>query len=131
MLNVVHGDIPDETPDAFGGGSASEIAASIRRRIERGDLDAGAVLPPVRALAERLGVNRNTVVAAYRQLAQAGLVASRGRGGTVVAGVAPVPQEGFAQGSVLRDIGTGNPDPDLIPDPSRAGRCGRPARALR
>ncbi|WP_312676240.1 aminotransferase class I/II-fold pyridoxal phosphate-dependent enzyme [Microbacterium sp.] len=120
MLNVVHGDIPDETPDAFGGGSASEIAASIRRRIERGDLDAGAVLPPVRALAERLGVNRNTVVAAYRQLAQAGLVASRGRGGTVVAGVAPAPQEGFAQGSVLRDIGTGNPDPDLIPDPSRA-----------
>ena len=124
MLNVVHGDIPDEISDeisdAFGGGSASEIAASIRRRIERGDLDAGAVLPPVRALAERLGVNRNTVVAAYRQLAQAGLVASRGRGGTVVAGVAPAPQEGFAQGSVLRDIGTGNPDPDLIPDPSRA-----------
>ena len=32
----------------------------------------------------------------------------------------PVAQEGFAGGSVLRDVGTGNPDPDLIPDPSAA-----------
>ncbi len=31
----------------------------------------------------------------------------------------PVPQEGFAADNVLRDVATGNPDPDLIPDPSR------------
>ena len=77
-------------------------------------------LPPVRSLADRLGVNRNTVVAAYRQLAGAGVIVSRGRGGTRVADRAAVAQEGYASDSVLRDIGTGNPDPDLIPDPSAA-----------
>jgi DNA-binding transcriptional MocR family regulator len=102
------------------GGSAVEIADSVRELVERGLLSPGDALPPVRSLADRLGVNRNTVVAAYRLLAQAGLVASRGRGGTLVAGLAPVAQEGFAPDSVLRDIGTGNPDPDFIPDPSAA-----------
>ncbi|MFP3416436.1 hypothetical protein SB773_33925, partial [Bacillus sp. SIMBA_074] len=66
------------------------------------------------------GVNRNTAVAAYRQLAQAGLVVSRGRAGTVVAGHETVAQEGYAPDTVLRDIGTGNPDPRLIPDPAPA-----------
>lgn len=110
------------------GRSASEIADSLRSLIERGDLRPGETLPPVRALADGLGVNRNTVVAAYRQLAQAGVVVSRGRGGTRVADLAPVAQEGFAAGSVLRDVGTGNPDPDLIPDPSAAlaAMAGRP-----
>lgn len=110
------------------GGTAVEIADSVREHVERGRLSPGDTLPPVRALADRLGVNRNTVVAAYRQLAQAGVVVSRGRGGTLVAGVAPVAQEGFARDSVLRDIGTGNPDPELIPDPSAAlaRMAGRP-----
>jgi DNA-binding transcriptional MocR family regulator len=110
------------------GGSASEIAESLRAIIERGLLQPGDALPPVRTLAETLGVNRNTAVAAYRQLAQAGVVATRGRSGTRVADPAPVAQEGFAVDSVLRDIGTGNPDPDRIPDPSRAlaGMAGRP-----
>lgn len=110
------------------GRSASEIAESLRAIIERGRLRPGDALPSVRALAESLGVNRNTAVAAYRQLTQAGVVVTRGRGGTRVADLIPVPQEGFAVDSVLRDIGTGNPDPDLIPDPSRAlaGMAGRP-----
>lgn len=113
---------------AIAGGSATEIAESVRELVERDALTTGDALPPVRALAEQLGVNRNTVVAAYRQLAQAGIVVSRGRGGTLVAGLAPVAQEGFARDSVLRDIGTGNPDPELIPDPSAAltGMAGRP-----
>jgi DNA-binding transcriptional MocR family regulator len=110
------------------GRSASEIADSLRALIERGDLRPGQAIPPVRALAEGLGVNRNTVVAAYRQLTQAGVIVTRGRGGTRVADPAPVAQEGFAAGSVLRDVGTGNPDPDLIPDPSSAlaSVAGRP-----
>ncbi|MFT3799033.1 MAG: aminotransferase class I/II-fold pyridoxal phosphate-dependent enzyme [Microbacterium sp.] len=110
------------------GATASEIADSVRELIERAALTAGEPLPPVRALAERLGVNRNTVVAAYRHLAQAGLVVTRGRGGTLVAGTAPVAQEGYASGSILRDVGTGNPDPDLIPalDAALAGLAGRP-----
>jgi DNA-binding transcriptional MocR family regulator len=110
------------------GRSASEIADSLRALIERGDLRPGQAIPPVRALADGLGVNRNTVVAAYRQLTQAGVIVTRGRGGTRVADPAPVAQEGFAAGSVLRDVGTGNPDPDLIPDPSSAlaSVAGRP-----
>ncbi|MFE6255596.1 aminotransferase class I/II-fold pyridoxal phosphate-dependent enzyme [Agromyces sp. NPDC057865] len=102
------------------GRAAADIAASVRALIERGALQPGQALPPVRTLADTLGVNRNTAVAAYRQLTQAGVVVTRGRGGTHVADRSAVPQEGFAADSVLRDVATGNPDPDLIPDPSRA-----------
>lgn len=110
------------------GRSAADIAASVRALIERGTLLPGDPLPPVRNLADDLGVNRNTAVAAYRQLTNAGVVVTRGRGGTRVADRSAVAQEGFAADSVLRDVATGNPDPDLIPDPSRAlaGMAGRP-----
>jgi DNA-binding transcriptional MocR family regulator len=74
----------------------------------------------VRELAATLGVNRNTAVAAYRQLAQAGLVVSRGRAGTIMAGHESVAQEGYTPDTVLRDVGTGNPDPARIPDPTPA-----------
>ncbi|HYI50789.1 MAG TPA: GntR family transcriptional regulator [Microbacterium sp.] len=110
------------------GRSASEIADSLRALIERGALRPGDPLPPVRSLAESLGVNRNTVVAGYRQLTNAGVIVTRGRGGTRVADLSPVAQEGFAGDSVLRDVATGNPDPDLVPDTSRAlaSMAGRP-----
>ncbi|CAH0148904.1 2-aminoadipate transaminase [Microbacterium oxydans] len=106
--------------DEITGTTAAEIADSVRALLERGVLRSGALLPPVRELAATLGVNRNTAVAAYRQLAQAGLVISRGRAGTVVSGMDAVAQEGYASDTVLRDVGTGNPDPALIPDPSTA-----------
>ncbi len=102
------------------GESAAEIADSIRSLIDRGTLSPGSALPPVRTLADVLGVNRNTVVAAYRQLGQAGAVETAGRAGTRVTPRSDVAQEGYAADSVLRDIGTGNPDPALIPDPSAA-----------
>ncbi len=110
------------------GTTAAEIADSVRGLHERGELRTGDALPPVRELAALLGVNRNTAVAAYRMLAQAGVVVARGRAGTVVAGHEAVAQEGYAADTVLRDIGTGNPDTRRIPDPSRAlGRAaGRP-----
>ncbi|MFF7292570.1 aminotransferase class I/II-fold pyridoxal phosphate-dependent enzyme [Microbacterium sp. NPDC008134] len=102
------------------GTTAADIADSVRALRERGKLRPGDSLPPVRELAATLGVNRNTAVAAYRQLAQAGLVVSRGRAGTTIAGVEAVAQEGYAADTVLRDVGTGNPEPRLIPDPSPA-----------
>lgn len=110
------------------GASATDIADSVREQVERGVLPPGTPLPPVRTLADELAVNRNTVVAAYRLLTQAGIVEARGRAGTRVAERTPVAQEGFARGTVLRDLGTGNPDAARIPDPSRAlGRIvGRP-----
>ncbi len=102
------------------GSTATEIAQSVRDLRDRGMLGGGDALPPVRTLAERLGVNRNTVVAAYRQLAQAGIAHTFGRGGTRIVDHSPAPQEGFAADNVLRDVGTGNPDPGMIPDPARA-----------
>ncbi|MCC2594507.1 aminotransferase class I/II-fold pyridoxal phosphate-dependent enzyme [Tessaracoccus sp. OS52] len=117
-----------EIQDAVRGRSAAEIAADLRALIERGELGPGALLPPVRALADRLGINRNTVVSAYRQLAQAGLVVTGGRAGTRVTAVSRVPQDGYAADSVLRDVGAGNPDPAFIPDLTEAlaGLAGRP-----
>ena len=113
---------------AISGATATEIAESVRELLERGALAPGEALPPVRVLAEHLGVNRNTVMSAYRQLAQAGVVEAQGRGGTRIAERSPVPQEGYAAGTVLHDVGTGNPDADLIPDPSAAlaAMAGRP-----
>jgi DNA-binding transcriptional regulator YhcF (GntR family) len=46
---------------------------------------AGRKLPPVRTLAEQLGVATNTVAKAYRALEQEGFVITGGRSGTVVA----------------------------------------------
>lgn len=100
------------------GTTAAEIADSIRSLVEREILLPGELLPPVRELAAERGINRNTAVAAYRQLAQAGIVQSRGRGGTVITGSQRTPQEGRDPNTVLRDIGSGNPDPRLIPNPS-------------
>lgn len=106
--------------DQITGTTAADIADSVRGLRDRGVLRAGSPLPPVRELAATLGVNRNTAVAAYRQLAQAGIVLSRGRAGTAITGLEAVAQEGYASDTVLRDVGTGNPDPRLIPDPSQA-----------
>lgn len=105
--------------DQITGSTAAEIADSVRGLRERGTLRPGDALPPVRELAVRLGINRNTAVAAYRQLAGAGLVISRGRAGTLIAGAESVAQEGLAD-TVLHDIASGNPDPALIPDPTPA-----------
>lgn len=59
---------------------ASEISDSIRR----GKLRPGDRLLSTRALATQLGVNRNTVVAAYDELIAQGWITTRGAGGTVV-----------------------------------------------
>ena len=128
------------SPAQITGTTAAEIAASVRSLVERGDLAPGALLPPVRSLAEQLGINRNTAVAAYRRLARDGAVVAQGRAGTRIADPRPVAQEGYADaGSLahpgtdapagtLRDLGTGNPAPALIPDlaPALTGAVGRP-----
>ncbi|MGW5657817.1 aminotransferase class I/II-fold pyridoxal phosphate-dependent enzyme [Streptomyces humi] len=102
------------------GTSAAEIAGSVRDLIASGELAPRDPLPPVRALAEELGVNRNTVASAYRQLVTAGEAVTRGRGGTVVAGVPQLASEGAWFGGRLTDLASGNPDPRLLPDTLRA-----------
>jgi DNA-binding transcriptional regulator YhcF (GntR family) len=70
------------------GDSAVPPYEQVRLRIAElaatGQLAAGAKLPPVRALAARLGLAVNTVARAYRELEQAGLLETKGRAGTVV-----------------------------------------------
>src|SRR5262245_51175126 len=76
---------------------ADQIVAYLRRAIEAGRLAPGAKLEPIRVLAKELGVNRETVAAAYRELEHLGLTeATVGRGTFVLdrrlatpAGVAP------------------------------------------
>ena len=111
-----------DTRSAHGisGGTAADIAQSVRDLVDRGALAPGDPVPPVRALADDLGVNRNTVVAAYGMLGRTGVVVSQGRAGTRIADHAPVPQEGYAATGALRDLASGNPDPALIPDPTAA-----------
>lgn len=102
------------------GSTAAGIADSIRGLVDRGLLTAGDRLPPVRTLADTLGVNRNTVQSAYRSLVHAGIAVSRRGAGTTVAGLDELETEG-ASGVVsgtVRDIGHGNPDPSLLPDPA-------------
>ncbi len=63
-----------------------QLVAGLRALIAEGKLAAGDELPPVRQLAADLGINLNTVARAYRDLTDAGLLASmRGRGTIVIA----------------------------------------------
>ncbi|MBX3387232.1 MAG: GntR family transcriptional regulator [Phycisphaeraceae bacterium] len=65
-----------------------QLVAELRRLIASGGLRIGHELPPVRQLANDLGINLNTVARAYRELTDAGLLASaRGRGTVVIATV--------------------------------------------
>lgn len=103
------------------GSTAAEIAESLRNLIDAGTLEPGASLPSVRALAQDLQVNRNTVVAAYGIVAQAGLVVGAGRAGTKVVESTQLPQEGSSGAEAhLIDLAHGNPDPQYLPSPAEA-----------
>ena len=104
------------TPDSIRGTTASGIAASVRDLVGMGRVRGGDALPPIRSLAHELGVNRNTVAAAYRLLVTAGVAETRGRGGTVIAGMPDVARDGMSVPRELVDLAGGNPDPRLLPD---------------
>jgi 2-aminoadipate transaminase len=64
-----------------------QITRQIREKILSGELPAGFLLPPERRLAASLGVNRTTVLNAYRELKADGLVGGHvGRGTSVLPG---------------------------------------------
>ncbi|MER5516199.1 aminotransferase class I/II-fold pyridoxal phosphate-dependent enzyme [Streptomyces sp. NPDC002763] len=98
------------------GTTAKGIAASVERGVAEGSLAPEAALPPVRRLAEDLGVSPGTVATAYKELRQRGIVVTHGRGGTVVApapAVASRRPPRVPEG--LRDLAGGHPDPALLP----------------
>ena len=61
-----------------------QIVNQIKYLVASGRLSVGEELPPIRVLAEKLLVNPNTVVRAYRELELAGVVVKRRTSGTYV-----------------------------------------------
>ena len=62
-----------------------QVVDGIKEVIARGDLQEGTSLPPLRQLANDLGVNLNTIAIAYRELQKDGLITVRHGSGSVVA----------------------------------------------
>jgi DNA-binding transcriptional regulator YhcF (GntR family) len=81
---------PLEFPGSWRPNQSSSVALyeQLRLRVielaDRGTLAPGTKLPAVRSLAEQLDVAPHTVARAYKELEAAGVVATRGRNGTVV-----------------------------------------------
>ncbi|WP_329624597.1 aminotransferase class I/II-fold pyridoxal phosphate-dependent enzyme [Streptomyces sp. NBC_01255] len=98
------------------GATAKGVAASVERGVAEGRLAPGDALPPVRRLADDLGVSPGTVATAYKELRQRGLIVTRGRGGTVVADVPSVASRRPPRVPAgLVDLAGGHPDPAFLP----------------
>ncbi|MCX4756391.1 aminotransferase class I/II-fold pyridoxal phosphate-dependent enzyme [Kitasatospora purpeofusca] len=101
------------------GRRASEIAAEIERGVSGGQLAPGTPLPPLRDLAAELGVNPNTVAAAYRLLRDRGVIETAGRKGSRIRprpAHTPRDEIRLPVPAHARDLSHGNPDPALLPD---------------
>src|SRR5437879_12042969 len=61
-----------------------QIVQQVKYLVAAGRLAPGEELPPIRALAEQLLINPNTVARAYRELETAGVVTKRRTAGTYV-----------------------------------------------
>lgn len=83
-----------------------------------GELEPGQLLPPMRELAAELGVNPNTVAAAYRTLRERGVIETAGRRGSRVRSKPATTGREYLRVDVpegVRDLADGNPDPALLP----------------
>jgi DNA-binding transcriptional MocR family regulator len=111
------------------GTGAEAIASDVEAAISSGALTPGAELPPIRELASQLGVNANTVAAAYRLLRERGAVETAGRRGTRVRerpATTPRSLRGIVVPPGARDLSSGNPDPALLPIARLGARRGTP-----
>ncbi|MCX5319473.1 aminotransferase class I/II-fold pyridoxal phosphate-dependent enzyme [Streptomyces sp. NBC_00120] len=100
------------------GRRAAEIAASVERAVGVGGLQPGQLLPPMRELAQHLGVNPNTVAAAYRTLRERGVIETAGRRGSRVRSKPATTARELIRVAVpagVRDVSNGNPDTALLP----------------
>ncbi|WP_129843217.1 PLP-dependent aminotransferase family protein [Streptomyces sp. RFCAC02] len=102
--------------DAPPGGLADWLAGALRAAVADGRLPVGARLPATRVLAADLRVSRGVVTEAYRRLSEGGLVAGRGRNGTVVVAApatrpSPAPPVPRAGGS---GVFSGTPGTDVF-----------------
>lgn len=93
--------------------TADSIADSIAEDHAEGRLPADSRLPPVRVLAHQLGISKNTVQAAYEELAARDIVDSRGRSGVFV-----------KSSSMLKFSSCASPNPEFEPDTKSPERQG-------
>ncbi|MET1044769.1 MAG: GntR family transcriptional regulator [Microbacteriaceae bacterium] len=61
-----------------------QLRLQVIEQVRAGTLAAGTRLPPVRRLAEELGLAANTVARAYRELEADGVIETRGRNGSFI-----------------------------------------------
>jgi DNA-binding transcriptional regulator YhcF (GntR family) len=91
-----------------------QIAGCVRHGVASGELTVGEQIPPAAELAAALSVDRNTVLAAYRQLRDEGLLEfRRGRGARIASAAAdpaPVTQAALDLVAVARRHGLGRTD---------------------
>lgn len=83
-----------------------------------GALEPGELLPPMRELATGLGVNPNTVAAAYRTLRERGVIETAGRRGSRIRPRPASTSRGSLRVEVppgVCDVSAGNPDVALLP----------------
>lgn len=90
-----------------------QLYLELRRAVLAGILPPGARLPATRALAQQLGVARNTVVAAYDQLLAEGFIEGRTGSGSYVSRDLP-------QGLEARAAPAAAPGPSPAPIPNMA-----------
>jgi DNA-binding transcriptional MocR family regulator len=118
--------------------TARGLASAVSRAVRDGVLEPGARLPPIRAVAEQLGLSPTTVSAGWAMLARSGTIHTDGRRGSRISerrptgsryrqvltptattdgdvGFRPPGQRGAGTTFVL-DLSTGVPDPGLLPD---------------
>ncbi|MFD9165030.1 aminotransferase class I/II-fold pyridoxal phosphate-dependent enzyme [Streptomyces sp. NPDC059558] len=100
------------------GRRAADIAAAVEAGVASGALPPGSLLPPMRELAGDLGVNPNTVAAAYRTLRERGVIETDGRRGSRVRSrPSTTPRDALRMvvPEGVRDLAEGNPDVSLLP----------------
>jgi DNA-binding transcriptional MocR family regulator len=89
----------------------------VEAEILAGRFGPGSGLPTVRALADSLEVSPSTVASAYKTLRTRGLLVGQGRRGTAVSPRPPLHPGVLAPRLApgVRDLASGNPDPELLP----------------
>jgi GntR family transcriptional regulator / MocR family aminotransferase len=107
--------------EVSGAGVRRGLEAALRQAVRTGRLAAGTALPSSRALAQDLGIARNTVVDAYGQLVAEGWLAARHGSGTWVAertelpAAAPPARPAPGVPAIRYDLRPGVPDVSAFP----------------
>ena len=116
------------SPPSFGGptGIHAGVVHAIGRRIVRGELAPGEILPEQGELSRLLGVSRTVVREATKVLATKGLVESRSKRGTVVLNRA---SWRLLDPDVLAWLTEAGPDPDFLRSVFEVRRIIEPAAA--